>query len=1362
MELADPGATLPFAVIGTDGPSVYVPEAPTTSQAGMQSKTSSTASGDNIVAALRRELSAAHRRAAATAEVLKLINHSRDRLQPVLDAIVTMARQLCQADYALIFRFLGGAYRLAAASQAEAAHLTYASDHPIAPGRGSCVARTGLEKRTIHIHDVLSDPEYETFEYQQSGKYRTVIGVPLLCEGDVIGVIFLARTLVQDFTEREIELVTTFANQAVIAIENTRLFEAEQSSNRELQVSLEYQSATAEVLNVISRSPTAAQPVFDAIVESAARLCNAAISVVWLYDGELIHYAASHNFTPEVVEHIRKAYPKKPDRSVAAGRAILDCSINHIPDMLADPAYAHDLAMAGNWRASVAVPMLRDDKPIGAISIGKSEAVPFTERQVQLLTTFADQAVIAIENTRLFEEVQARNRALADANKQLTETLEQQTATSKILRVISRSSTDAQPVFGSTAESSARLCDAERALIYRFDGEFLRLVASYNASPQLVEFIKCNPISPGRQSNSARAALERQTVHIPDAQADAEYTYGVRHVDPIRSTVAVPMLKGNVLLGVIVIYRLEVRPFTDKQISLVETFADQAAIAISNVGLFEEVQARNAELRVTLEQQTATSELLKVIGRSTFNLQPVFETLAENAVKLCEAEHAFIFRFDGQLLRSVATYNIPPALKSFVDANPIPPGRGSGAGRAALERRTVQIEDMRTDPEFTYGATQVGPMRTLLAVPMLRADEVLGVILITRPEVQLFCDNHIALMETFADQAVIAIENTRLFEALQVRNRELRAALEQQTATSEVLSVISRSKFDLQPVFETIARGAALLCGGIMGGVFRYDGELMHVGAMVNFAAGGEESWRGFFPRAATPDIATGRAILEKTVAVVTDVKAHSRAEWAREVSRAGGYQSAMAVPMLREGVVLGAILVARAEPGPFPEVQIELLKTFADQAVIAIENTRLFEEVQARNRDLTALGEVGRAVSSTLDLNLVLKTIVERAVELSDTDAGSIFYYRPQTRRFELGETVGLDRETVARYRKLAIAAGQTGLGEAIAKREPLPIPDVTKRASNALRDAAFEAGMHAALIVPLLGSESALGALVLQRRQTGEFPPTVVSLMQSFADQSAIALENARLFDEIAQKSRELEIASQHKSQFVANMSHELRTPLAAILGYAELIQEGFYGPLPDKALDSLTRIHSNGKHLLGLINTVLDVAKIESGQFTLNMAEYAIESIVETVRSATESLAQNKKIALKTEVAKSLPIGLGDEQRLTQVLLNLVGNAIKFTDTGEVRVTAKAMNGHFTVSVTDTGPGIPEAHQMRIFDQFHQVDSSNTKAKGGTGLGLAIAKQIIEMHGGRIWVESTFGKGSTFRMELPTRAEFSKRTP
>jgi signal transduction histidine kinase len=325
--------------------------------------------------------------------------------------------------------------------------------------------------------------------------------------------------------------------------------------------------------------------------------------------------------------------------------------------------------------------------------------------------------------------------------------------------------------------------------------------------------------------------------------------------------------------------------------------------------------------------------------------------------------------------------------------------------------------------------------------------------------------------------------------------------------------------------------------------------------------------------------------------------------------------------------------------------------------------------------------------------------------------------------------------------------------------------IPDIERDPDYEMANIARFGTVRGVLAVPMLKGSHPIGAIAVGRSEAGQYREQEVELLRTFADQAVIAIENARLLEEVQSRTRELaktiedlEIASQHKSQFIANMSHELRTPLAAILGYAELMQEGFYEPLGQKSLDALTRIRSNGKHLLGLINTVLDIAKIESGQFTLNMAEYAIESVVETVLSATESLAQFKKLTLKTDVAKSLPVGLGDEQRLTQVLLNLVGNAIKFTDTGEVCVIARVVNGHFAVSVSDTGPGISEERQARIFEQFHQVDSSNTKAKGGTGLGLAIAKQIVEMHGGRIWVESTLG-GSTFQMELPTRAGFQK---
>jgi signal transduction histidine kinase len=586
-------------------------------------------------------------------------------------------------------------------------------------------------------------------------------------------------------------------------------------------------------------------------------------------------------------------------------------------------------------------------------------------------------------------------------------------------------------------------------------------------------------------------------------------------------------------------------------------------------------------------------------------------------------------------------------------------------------------------------------------------------------------------------------------QSMEELRRELAETRDQQAASAEILAAISSSPTDPRGALERIVASVLRLCDAYDAVIRQLDGDFLRV-----VAHQGPIDFRPRFPL--TREIVAARAFLDRRTIHLADLQAEtSEYPGGSDSARRLGFRTIVAVPLISAGAPIGVIALRRIETRLFSDKQIALLETFADQAVIAIENARLFEEVQARNRDLTALGEVGRAVSSTLDLKVVMKTIVDRAVELSGTDGGSIFYLREGIGGFDLGETTGLDEEVIAKFRELDITAGQSGLGEAIASRKPLQMPDITKRPSNALRDAAIEAGLRAALIVPLLSADVPLGALVLQRRKPGEFPEAVVSLMQSFADQSAIALENARLFNEIAQKSRELEIASQHKSQFVANMSHELRTPLAAILGYAELLKEGIYGALTDKSTPIVGRIQSNGTHLLGLINTVLDLSKIEAGQFSLNMGEYALDSMVENVRVATESLAEGKKLALKTDVLMGLPHGLGDEQRLTQVLLNLVGNAIKFTDVGEVRISGAVKGGRFTVAVTDTGPGIPTEEQHKIFEEFHQVDNSNTKRKGGTGLGLAIAKQIVEMHGGRIWVESRPGKGSTFRVELPVRA-------
>jgi signal transduction histidine kinase len=471
---------------------------------------------------------------------------------------------------------------------------------------------------------------------------------------------------------------------------------------------------------------------------------------------------------------------------------------------------------------------------------------------------------------------------------------------------------------------------------------------------------------------------------------------------------------------------------------------------------------------------------------------------------------------------------------------------------------------------------------------------------------------------------------------------------------------------------------------------------------------------------------------------------------------------------MLKEDELIGAIVIYRQAVRPFTDKQIALVTSFANQAVIAIENVRLLNELRDRTTELAhsvaelrALGEVSQAVNSTLELETVLNTIVAKAVDLSGTDAGAIYVFDEGAEEFQLRSTYGMDEELIAgiKAQQVGIGAGAVDpVGQAYVSRNVVQIADLLDEppSPSPVVELVLRAGYRALLVVPLVGPEGVVGALVVRRKEPGEFPKQTTDLLQTFGAQSVLAIQNARLFSEIGEKSRQLEIVSQHKSQFLANMSHELRTPLNAILGYTELIIDQIYGETPERMQAVLTRVQANGKHLLGLINDVLDLSKIEAGQLELSIANYSIRELVDSVLAAVESLAKAKELALKVELPQQLPVGRGDERRLSQVLLNLVGNAIKFTDVGEIAISATAMNGCYTVAVSDTGPGISPDDQARIFDEFQQADSSPTKRKAGTGLGLSIARRIVEMHGGRIWVESALGRGSTFFVTVPVVVE------
>ncbi|HYK98220.1 MAG TPA: GAF domain-containing protein, partial [Candidatus Acidoferrales bacterium] len=1049
-------------------------------------------------------------RQTATSAVLQSISRARHDVRPVLQTIVESAQRLCVADWAGFFRRDGDDVVMEATAGAWTGARVVGERREI--GKQGYVRLAFLERRTFNVSDMQAPEVWEYFKktapeglahgYQTPEDWasamrsaRSRLIVPVVHGGEVLGVIRVHRERPGGFTQRQVELIESFAAQAAIAIENVRLF-------NETNQSLERQTAVADVLKTISQTTFDLQAVFDVVVENATKLCRGDFGYLFRREGDVFRMVASTGGTPALAEYER-THPTPIDRKTLIGRMALDRALVHIPDVFVEPGYEWPPNLDAGVHTVAAVPIFSGGEVVGAIGAGRFRVEPYSAEELRLFETFADQAGIAMENVRLFNETK--------------EGLERQTAIAEILRVMSESPTDIQPVLDAIARNAVRYCAAEDCgvALVRPDS-MLEQVAQFGP---MTANIPAWPIDRG--SVRGRAIVDRRVVHVPDmlAEGEREYPIGRQRARDLgqRTVLAAPLMRKGVALGAIALRRTEVRPFTDRQIELLRTFADQAAIAIENVRLFNETKA-------SLEQQTATAEILRVISSSPTDVQPVLDAIARSAAEYCGAEDATVGILDGQLW-TIRAHHGSVELRQDVATVTFADGgirRDFVSGRAMAERRTVHVPDLQeATAEFPQGASVSPTTRAIVATPLLKGKASIGAIFLRRTVPLAFTARQIELLETFASQAVIAIENVRLFN-------ETKDALEQQTAIADILRVISASPTDTQPVLDAIAQSATRFAAAEDAAVLLVRGDeavpVSHHGPIpmpIGVPVG--------------PDSVSGRAILEARTIQAEDVTASDEYPRSKQAGLDDGQRTVLAAPLMRAGKALGVIVMRRREARPFAEQQVELAQTFANQAAIALENVRLFNETKESLEQQTALSEVLKTISRTVfDIDTTLGAIVENAGRLVAADLAWITQ-RADEDHFSVHTRWASSPKLAERFDTMApatmftrpISAGLSVMSRLYQDGTVARFDDVMTRPDLVKNSPVVRVTRSRSLIgVPLRNEQKVIGAFILSRVDVRPFTDREVQLAETFADQASIAMQNVRLFSEIQEKGRELEV--------------------------------------------------------------------------------------------------------------------------------------------------------------------------------------------------------------------------------------------